>query len=339
MKGRSGNRFIKNTLQRIVVFIFCFLFSSYSFAQGISFKATLDSTKIIIGDQVRLTLTAKYSKGYQVFFPDLKDTLTDKVEVIENLGIDTIKAENGYLVLRQKYLISCFDSGYYRIPPIKLVFKNNSKEDSLFSNELALEVFTVPIDTTKQAICDIKEQIDTPFTFKEFFQRFYPVMLAILILVLLGFAGWYLYKKLKRKEPIIKKISKPKEPAHIIAYRELERIKSEKLWQKNMVKDYHSQLTEAIRIYIENRYNISAMEQTTEEIMQSFTNSVFIDGKCVEILQHMLILADLVKFAKAEPLPDENDLSLKNAFYFIDNTMMRITKDEDPKQDEENIKM
>lgn len=330
---------MKRVTKGKILFIFCFFLSFYSFSQGISFKATLDSTKIIIGDQVKLTLTAKYSKGYQVFFPDIRDTLTDKVEVVENLGIDTIKAENGYLVLRQKYLITSFDSGYYKIPSIKLGFKINSKEDSLFSNELALEVFTVPIDTTKQAICDIKAQIDTPFTLKEFFQRFYPIMLAVLIIALLGLAGWYLYKKYKKKEPIIKKISKPKEPAHIIAYRELEYIKSEKLWQKNRVKDYHSQLTEVIRVYIEDRYEISAMEQTTHEILQSFSNAGLLDSKSFEVLQQMLTLADFVKFAKVEPLPDENDLSLKNAFHFVDNTMMKITKEEEPKLESDNTKM
>ena len=67
------------------------------------------------------------------------------------------------------------------------------------------------------------------------------------MIAILGFVGWYLYKKFKRNEPVIKKMSKPKEAPHLVAYRELERIKLEKLWQKNMVKDYHSQLTELLQ--------------------------------------------------------------------------------------------
>ncbi len=311
------------------IFITLFLLLSVTlFSQGVSFKATLDSTKIVIGDQVKLTLTAKFGKGYQVFFPDLKGNLTEKVEVVDDLGTDTIKAEGGYLILHRKFLISSFDSGYYIIPAIKLGYKNGGKMDTVSSNELELEVFTIPIDTTKQAICDIKQQLDTPFTFKEFFQRFYPFFIAGFILALLAFVGWVLYKRYKKKEPIIKKSLKPKEPAHIIAYRELERIKNEKLWQKNFVKEYHSQLTETLRIYIEGRFEISAMEQTTDEILQSFSNAGSIESKNFEILKQILTLADYVKFAKSEPLPDENDMSLKNAFYFIDNTMVKITKDE-----------
>lgn len=337
MTGRA--RYIFNIISRLnIFFISFFIFlTAQSFSQGVAFKATLDSTKIIIGDQVKLTLTAKFGKGFQVFFPDLKGNLTDKVEVIEDLGTDTVKAEGGYLILHRKFLISSYDSGFYTIPAIKLSYKNNGIPDTVSSNELALEVFTVPIDTTKQAICDIKEQIDAPFTFKEFFQRFYPWFIAGFVILLLAVAGWFLYKRFKKNEPVIRKISKPKEPPHIIAYRELERIKGEKLWQKNMVKEYHSQLTEAVRVYIEGRFGISAMEQTTDEILQAFGNSGYLDGKIAEVLRQMLTLADFVKFAKAEPLPDENDMSLKNAFYFVDNTMVKITKD-DIKQEIETSK-
>ena len=33
-----------------------------------------------------------------------------------------------------------------------------------------------------------------------------------------------------------------------------------------------------------------------------------------------MLLADFVKFAKMNPLPDENDLSLMNAYLFINQT-------------------
>lgn len=320
-----------NIMYILLFIIFLYFFPVSVFSQGISFSAKLDSSKILIGDQVKLTLTVKHSGKVKVFFPDLKETVADKIDIVENLGVDTVKTDGGYLVLHQKYLITCFDSGFYLIPPLKVMYQENNKNDSAFSKELLLQVFSVPIDTTKQAICDIKSQMETPFTFKEFFQRFYPVFIIVFILAVLGLLGWYIYKKLKRKEPILKRFIKPKEPPHITALRELDRIKSEKLWQKNMVKEYHSQLTEVIRVYIEGRFEIRAMEQTTEEILQSFRNSGLLDQKCFEILSQMLTLADFVKFAKAEPLPDENDMSLKNAFYFVDNTLVRFIKENEEK--------
>ena len=316
--------------------IFSFIFISFSYSQGnISFSAKIDSTKILIGDQIKLTLTAKISGKQTVTFPELKDTITDKVEIVENLGIDTVKAENGYLVLHQKYLITSFDSGIYVFRPFKIFFSEGKNKDSAFTKELFLQVFTIPIDTTKQAICDIKKQIETPFTFEEFIKRFYPLIISIVIAGLLGLLAWYLYKKYKKKEPLIKLPVKPKEAPHIVALRELERIKSEKLWQKNMVKEYHSQLTEALRVYIEGRFSINAMEQTTEEILQSFSNAALLDTKCLEVLRQTLTLADFVKFAKAEPLPDENDLSLKNAFYFVDNTLMKISLNTEKEKEKE----
>ena len=41
-----------------------------------------------------------------------------------------------------------------------------------------------------------------------------------------------------------------------------------------------------------------------------------------ESLKQIMQLADFVKFAKMNPLPDENDLSLMNAYLFINQTKM-----------------
>ncbi|HBX52334.1 MAG: hypothetical protein A2275_06575 [Bacteroidetes bacterium RIFOXYA12_FULL_35_11] len=317
---------IKLIKKYILLIVISFFFLPESFSQNtISFSAKIDSTKIIIGDQIKLTLTAKISGKQSVIFPPILDTITDKVEIVENLGIDTVYAENGYQILHQKYLITSFDSGIYVFRPFKIFFQEGNNKDSAFSKELYLQVFTVPIDTTKQAICDIKQQIETPFTLEEFIKRFYHLIIFAVVVILLGLLGWYLYRKYKKKEPIIKLPVKPKEAPHIVALRDLERIKAEKLWQKNMVKEYHSQLTEVLRVYIEGRFSINAMEQTTDEILQAFSNSALLDQRSHEVLRQILTIADFVKFAKAEPLPDENDLSLKNAFYFIDNTLMKVS--------------
>jgi hypothetical protein len=116
----------------------------------------------------------------------------------------------------------------------------------------------------------------------------------------------------------------------VIALRELEHIKQEKLWQKGEVKTFHSHLTDVLRDYIEDRYGIPAPEQITSEILESLKSVDLSDDKVLVKIQQVLDLADRVKFAKMEPLPDENALALKNAYFFVNQT-----KYETPQQTEE----
>jgi hypothetical protein len=82
---------------------------------------------------------------------------------------------------------------------------------------------------------------------------------------------------------------------------------------------YHSRLTDILREYIENRFKIQAMEQTTDEILFGFRNAA-VDEESKHKLKQVLSLADLVKFAKEQPLPNENESSLSNVYDFIHGT-------------------
>ncbi|MBL7893041.1 MAG: hypothetical protein JNL63_10450, partial [Bacteroidia bacterium] len=93
----------------------------------------------------------------------------------------------------------------------------------------------------------------------------------------------------------------------------------EKLWQEGKVKQYHSRLTDILRLYIEARFKIPALEQTSDEIMSNF-RSVLIDEESKKKIKQVFLVADLVKFAKEQPLPSENELSLTNAFDFVNGT-------------------
>jgi hypothetical protein len=62
------------------------------------------------------------------------------------------------------------------------------------------------------------------------------------------------------------------------------------------------------------------MEMTTEEIVESLEPTP-VNEQALAKLKDTFMLADLVKFAKAQPLPVENDLSLNNAVDFVKETM------------------
>jgi len=115
----------------------------------------------------------------------------------------------------------------------------------------------------------------------------------------------------------------PEIPCHIIALERLEKLREQKLWQSGKLKMYHSEISEILRDYIEKRYNVNALEETTDEIMYGLRLHA-IPNDVKEKLFQILTLADLVKFAKEQPLANENDMSLIYSIEFINQTKLVI---------------
>ena len=304
-------------------------------AQQIKATASLDSANILIGDQVKLFLEIDHPKDVAVQFPQVPDTIAGKIEVLNRTEVDTFDVDNEKNLKQiQSYLITCFDSGVYRIPPYWFKINVGGQVDSIPSNGVTLQVHTMAIDTTKGP-ADIKMPYGAPLTLKEVI----PYILGVILIGAIIFLILYSIKRKKKNQPLFSKPHKPKEPPHIIALRELDRIKQEKIWQKDKIKEYYSEVTDVLRNYIEDRFEISAMEKTTDEIIQSFKyRNDLVSEKSFNNLSRILSLADLVKFAKYKPLPDDNNLTLVDSYFFINDTKKEEIKkpEEQEKEKEEN---
>ncbi|WP_346863208.1 hypothetical protein [uncultured Draconibacterium sp.] len=312
---------------KIVFLLATILFAGNVQAQRVKATASLDSTNILLGDQVKLFLEIDHPKNMDVQFPDVPDTIASLIEVISRSGIDTFELDDETLMKQiQAYTITCFDSGSYRIPPYWFSYNMDGTIDSIPSNGITLNVFTMQIDTTKGPT-DIKMPYGAPLTLKEVT----PYILGVILIGAIIFFLLYSIKRKKKNQPIFARPPKPKEPPHIVAIRELDRIKAEKVWQKGKVKQYYSEVTDTLRTYIEDRFGIQAMEQTSDETIESFRNQKsLLNDKSFANLSKILKLADLVKFAKYQPLPDDDNMALVNAYFFINDTK----KEEQKKQDE-----
>jgi len=286
-------------------------------------EASLDSTLLLIGDQVKLDLKLEIGRGTQVLFPMFGDTLIKGVEVLNSSLVDTVFLKSGRMILSQRHVITSFDTGMYVIPRLPIFVKEGSKVDTLFSNMLAMKVVTLKVDTAK-AIFDIKPPIQKPLVFSEIAVPVFGILLALLIIAI----GIFVYIRYKKNKPIFKR-EKPKEPAHIIAYRELNILKQEKLWQQGELKEYYTRLTDIFRIYIENRFSVYALEQTSDQIINSLVNLNEFDKKTINKIKDLLFWSDLAKFAKAVPGPDDNIINYKTVKEFVDNTRLIIEDQKD----------
>ncbi len=307
-----------------LVAIFLFFVSSliHSHAKGENavVKATTDTNQIRIGEQFRLNLSATFSPGTKIGFPMLPDTF-NHFEVVSKTGIDTATtAGSGRLTLMQQLMVTAFDTGFFVIPPFPFsVTGSDGNSDTLLTEAMLMTVRTVVVDTTKD-IRAIKNIVEVPFPWQEY-------LVYILLLWIVAAIILFVYNKFFRKKKQLEVVSKvPDRPAHEIALEGLRKIEEAKLWQQGFTKKYYSQVTDVIRQYIERRFSTNAMEQTTDEILNYFSKATTREEEN-EKLGFMLRLADMVKFAKAQPLPSENETTLQYAFSFVENTRPSIKED------------
>lgn len=294
-----------------ILMIFGLLISCNLHSQDVKVDASLDTSAIKIGEQTMLHLKVRYSGQKNVQFPVLADTMLAPIEVVAPEGRDTSRDEK-HISVTQSYRITAFDSGYHMLPPLPFI----SGSDSAFSEPVLLRVQTLEVDTTT-AIKPIKGIRDVPLRFRDIL----PYILGGILLIIIVLGILYYLRKRKGKAPVFSSPPRPQLPPAEEALQRLEELEDKKLWQHDQHKKYYIELTAIIRHYIERRYEVEAEELSSSETleqMRSLTNE--------DSLQHLKILlerADLVKFARLTPMPDENHQAYQSARAFVENTRMK----------------
>jgi len=280
-------------------------------AQNITVEAKLDQSTIRIGDQTNLRLVVHQPAKEKVNFPRLVDTISGKVQIVGS-KLDTVfdKNDRNQATVTQAYTLTSFDPGSYTIPSYAI----GSPAGVLKTAELTLMVQTVQVDTTK-AIYDIKQPLAVSYTFFDWLKDHWIwVVLGLAVLAGIVYLVWYLRKRPKVEKAVVE--MKPDVPPHAIAINKLQQLRDKKLWQQGAIKDYHSELSDILREYLEKRYVIKTHERTTDEIFAALKYMDIANDYRTKLTQ-VLILADLVKFAKEKPLPVDNELSMENALTFV----------------------
>ena len=286
-------------------------------------SATLDSTTLFIGDQTDLHLRAIGEVGEQVTMPVLDKELIPGVEIVDRTIVDTLSLKDGRVQYDQYLTVTSFEDSLFYIAPLPFV----GGDDTVWSDGLTLNVVQpFEMDTTDMAITDIKGVYKAPVWWWGIFRW---VLLAVL-LAGVGVAGYYLITYLQRRkleEAGNEVVTEPLRPAEEVALEKLDAIKEKKIWQQGQVKEYYTQLTDVVREYIARRFEVSSVEQTSDETLRDIRPLLSERKDLYDQLRKMLTLADLVKFAKWSTTPDENELSLRNAYTFVQETTIKSLED------------
>lgn len=291
---------------------------------NVTFKAKLDSATLLMGKTTTLHLEITQDKGARGFFPNEQaDTLNAMVEIAERPAADTTDLDNNRIQINRDLIIQSFDSGMWVIKPIPYVVNG----DTAYCNQLTLKVLPVDVSQMKD-IHDIKPVENVPFNLLDWLPNYWWAWLLGLLLI--G-AGIWAYRKYYKKGINPLKPNKKRLPPYEEAMINLQNLKAAQLWQQGQEKEYFTGLTDILRVYIDRRFDINAVEMTSSQIIDTLKKNE--ETKAVnEQLEMILEIADIVKFANARPLADDNEVAYQRAVNFVEATRPVV---EQPEKKEE----
>ena len=321
------------TIKKITYILILSILCNFSLsAQNFSVQAEIDSVALLIGEQAKLSFLIQQEANSKISQPIFSDTIVTGLEVVERLKPDTLFVSPDEIRVIQSYVVTGFDSALIYVPS----YAFGTGMDSAYSNSLTLKILPMPIDTTQQSITDIKPIYKAPFDWNTFFLW----VLIIVLIIAAGLSIYFIYKRFKKKDETEEsQVVVDNRPPHVIALEKLEEVRSENLWQQGRVKEYYTGLTDVIRLYLFKRYHMSAQESTTAEILSEVNSKKIItDSKANQDLKNVLHLADLVKFAKWSPLPDDNGKAYDSVYEFIQLTKQEESAMSEVKESDVDLK-
>ena len=281
----------------------------------IEVKSAVDTSNITIGDRIHYSISISHAKGLRVERPG--EGLNLGQFEIKSYDFPKPQEKNGMVTEKFNFTISVFDTGHFVIPPFPVAYFPDSSNAYKIIKAGAIDIYVRSLLSGADSLSlkDVKPPIDVPFNWK-----FVYSMLAIAVLVILAaWLGYRAYKQKQEKGYLFVPPPKPR-PAHEIALEALDALYRSDLLEKGKIKKFYSELTAILRAYLEGRYFVQALEQTTADILRDM--AMHIDGSLLENLAAILREADLVKFAKHKPSPERTEQIRQLTRSFVEDTMV-----------------
>lgn len=282
---------------------------------------------VLIADQFEFGFRLEDTKDVEgLTLQDFEKFCGDTLVLVKNWQTDTVSTKKqlkeGRIDVEWWITVAPFEEGIYELPDIYIIKHTKESSDTLvFAAPEPLEVMTMPVDTATFVPHDIKGQITYPITLKE-----------VLPYVLGGVAGLWIITAIivvivaltQRK----KKEEERKDPPHIVALRALDKYRSDKYWAPEKQKVFYSGITDAVKEYIDRRFEIDAPEMTTGELFDALKDRTELTPELYEKMKGLFETADFVKFAKYVADDAQNAEALPLCVRFVTSTYQAEIEEE-----------
>ncbi len=276
----------------LMLLVFCLSFVGFS-QTGPKVHSEVDTTFIKIGEQIKFKVIVEADSTAQVIFPE--GQTFSPLETVEAFATDTTR-KNDRVTLAKTYALTQFDSGSFKLPTQRIEINGQG----FFTDSIQINVANVAVDTIAQSMFDIKPLIEVQKKYAAWWKWLLIILLAILIIG--GLIYWFFFRKKALTEEEKVALLPPYDRALI----ELKKLENSKYLIQDEYKQYYSELTDIVRSYLEEDVNVSAMESTTDQLIDKLelmtdAGELELDKDTISQFKRILQTADLVKFAKSKP--------------------------------------
>ncbi len=315
--------------QNSIIALVCLLLllgPASSLAQDISISASTGKTSYVVGDYIHYKIEVVHGKNIEVVAPSMTDSLksVSLLQIEKPVNVQ----KSGKITTVFEYILSGYDSAFVTIPPIPVKYRvaGDTSAFTITTNPVSFRINLVKVNPSA-GIKDVKSPFSIPL-------NWLWIALWIFVAFILIAAVYYLYRRRRKKQPSVEVPVAPKLLPDEIALNALRKLEAQKLWQKGLIKEYHSTITEIIRKYFEDRFDMPALELTTTETVDLLRKR---EGTqpILDLTHDFLSNADLVKFAKYLPLDSVNQDMMEQAYEIVNKTI--LPKAEDQKSELTNV--
>lgn len=281
----------------------------------IEVKSEVDTAVITIGDRIRYAITIDRQADLQIAKPG--EGLNLGMFEIKDYTFHEPRKINDRLIERYEFEISVYDTGKFVIPPFPVAYFTADTSQSFKIIEApAIEIYVRSLLAGDEAreLKDIKYPIYFPFDYG-FFISMGLLVILVGVLIYLAYKLW----KRRQEKGYLFSPPPPPRPAHEIALQALDELFRSDWLENRQYKAFFSRLSEIIRHYLEGRYFVAAMEQTTTDILTIMPRYES-DPILLNKLEQILRLSDVVKFAKYIPDQDEIESVKNHSLEFIEQS-------------------
>jgi hypothetical protein len=291
-------------------------------------KVQLDSTELLIGDQLHARIILNAPEGKEVIFPLVGSFWKAKNYEIVRIT-DQIKnnAEGGIQVVTQNVVLSFWDTGNYQLPPLPFTYTKGTEVDTTWAEAPMIRIdFPAGITGDSTYMAPIKPILEEHYTFMDYIYMALPFIGVTLLLLAVAF-GVYFFTQWQQAMREKRKQLSPEE----LALKRLAELEESSYLAEKEFAAFHTEASSIIRTYLNQRFKIKALESPTSEIIPQ-VNYEHLEESLIIDLKEVLETADLVKFAKASPLDTANKFALQYIRRMVDYVQHQLDEEESIKK-------
>ena len=266
-----------------------------------------------VGDPVQLTLAVTHPAGYQVILPQIAPTWGDFTVVSQSPATTTANGD-GTETTTATIDTRLFQSGSFSTPALELsVTDGQGNLQAVTAAPAAVAIASV-LQASDAELRDIKPQASLPLPVA------WPWILAGLAVVS-ALAAAIVWRARRHKVAVDNRLP------HEVALDGLALIEAMRLPEQGRFKEHTTLVSDTVRVYVERRYDIPALERTTGEIRPDLKRTDM-TPEVMALLIAFLQESDLIKFSEYTPDAESADRLLARARMIVEATKPSPAADE-----------